>query len=127
MPAFAQLQYIQRGDVTGKNNDTYSKGVTEKNVDEYVTHYGNSNKPDPKVHQIQPVGHKKLNEFGIELGNVWEISKNIYDSKHPELGRAAYGRSWRYNASSSSFGKLIGAGVGDRDSYFGFVLLRLCP
>ena len=127
LPTSAQLKYTQRGDVTGENKDKYSKGVTDTNVDEYVTYYGNSNKPGPKVRQIQPVGHKKLNEFGIELGNVWKISKDMYDPAHSEWGRAACGGSWYSSASYASSGRRFDAGVGDRGSNDGFALLRTCP
>ena len=127
LPTFAQLRYTQRADATGENKDKYSKGITDKNVDEYVTHYGNSNKPDPKVRQIQPVGHKKLNEFGIELGNVWKISKGMYHPVNSEWGRAACGGGWCFNASSASSEERIYANVGYRHSNVGFALLRTCP
>lgn len=70
LPTLEQVQYSISADVTGDNWDNFSKGVTNKNADQYVTHKENSGG------QIQPVGHKRLNEFGIELGNVYKISKD---------------------------------------------------
>ena len=64
---------VMRGDPTGKNQDKYSKGVTAHNVTEYVTQSGKSNR------QVQPVGERRLNAFGGELGNVWKMSSDLYN------------------------------------------------
>ena len=128
LPDNHQLWYSIRGDVTGENQDPYSLNVTDENVNQYITHSGNSGR------QIQSVGRKdafgefviKKNEFGIELGNVWKMSKTIFDPAHPEWGRSIRGGSW-YNFVdfAESVGRYF-AGTGYRNDHMGFSLLRTC-
>ena len=128
LPDNHQLWYSIRGDVTGENQDPYSLNVTDENVNQYITHSGNSGG------QIQSVGRKdasgefviKKNEFGIELGNVWKMSKTLYDPARPGLGRSISGGSW---LGGVGFAKSVGrsyANTGLRNAYMGFSLLRTC-
>ena len=119
LPTDQQLHYRNRGDVTGQNQDRYSTGVTEQNVDDYVTHYGNSNG------QIQPVGIKLPNAFGVELGNVWVMSKDLYN-----WGQYVRGGSWGHDVSTAGSGvrnnAYVSAHVSVRAPYMGFALVRIC-
>lgn len=134
LPTDAQLHYMIRGDVTGANTAKYSvaKGeqgnlmdVTDANVNQYVTHYNNSN-TDGTGRRIQPVGQKTLNAFGIELGNVWKMSKDIYDPAHPEWGRSVRGGSWDYGVGFAESRIRLNADAGARYGNLGFSLVRTC-
>ena len=120
LPDDNQLWYSIRGDVTGENQDPYSKGVTDQNVDRYVTHQGNSNR------QIQSVGQKLLNSFGIELGNVWKMSKTIFDPNQPEWGRSFRGGHWRFDVGIAKSVRRFHAYPGYRDDGISFSLVRTC-
>ena len=121
LPADKQLWYTIRGDETGLNQDLYSKGFTSQNVGEYVTHRGNSNQ------QIQSVGQKKLNAFGIELGNVWKMSKELYSQGQPAWGRSVRGGGWADDVSGAGSGSRHGAAAGRRSDDVGLALVRTCP
>ena len=114
LPNDKQLWYVMRGDPTGENQDKYSKGVTAHNVNEYVTHSGNSNG------QVQPVGERRLNAFGVELGNVWKMSSDLYDTSRRNLGRSMRGGSWRLVVSNAESGNRNNANAGNRNSNMGF-------
>lgn len=120
LPTDHQLWYMLRADMSGRNTDRYSHDVTESNIDHYVTHLGNSNG------QIQPIGQKRLNGFGIELGNVIKITKDIFDSSRPQLGRVSRGGSWnsdrQFHGSNYRYPRLLG----DRNNQVGFSLVRIC-
>jgi hypothetical protein len=92
--------------------------VTDQNVNEYVTHGGNSNG------QIQPVGRKeiRLNAFGIELGNIWKMSKSLLAPR----ARSVRGGSWLYNVLSARSDVSSSTDAGDRRSNLGFALVRQC-
>lgn len=120
LPTDKQLHYDIRADVTGTNQDIYSAGVNGTNVNDYVTHWGNSNR------QIQPVGQKTLNGFGLELGNIWKMSKDLYDSAHPEWGRSVRGGSWGNDVSLAKSGNRNYAIAGNRGDRMGFSLVRTC-
>lgn len=125
-----QLHYMIRADVTGKSTAKYSLAidpisgslieVNDAHVNEYVTHCKNSND------RIQPIGNKKLNAFGIELGNIWKMSKDIADPAHPEYGRSIRGGGWGYNVIYAESDVRRGAGAGDRLDGMGFSLVRRC-
>lgn len=121
LPTDKQLWYLIRGDETGHNQDLYSAGVTAGNVNEFVTHWGNSG------HQIQPVGNKTPNRFGIELGNVWKMSKELYDPAHRNYGRSVRGGGWGSDVYHAESGVRYHACAGDRDGYMGVSLVRTCP
>jgi formylglycine-generating enzyme required for sulfatase activity len=126
LPTDPQLWATIRGDISGENRDPYSAGVTEANVDDYLTHEGNSN-TDGIGPKIQPIGRKKLNSFGIELGNIWKMSKDIYDSVHPNWGRSKRGGGWfdsKVNMRSDNRSGLSFPGV--RYTHVGFTLVRKC-
>ena len=96
--------------------------VLDENVDQYVTHSGNSNG------RIQEIGRKLTNSFGIELGNVYKISKDIYNSEWPSFGRTKLGGSWSDDiqlakSAPSNLWKTI---AGFRWSDTGFSLVRTC-
>ena len=120
LPTDKELWYLIRADVTGQNRDLYSNGVTAQNVNDYLTHAGNSN------NQVQPVGHKWTNAFGIELGNVWKISKEDYDPTEPALGRAIRGGSCANDVSFAKSRFRGSAGAGNRVDDMGFALVRTC-
>jgi formylglycine-generating enzyme required for sulfatase activity len=119
LPSDKQLWYMIRGDVTGTNQDFYSAGVTDQNVNDYVTHAENSNG------QIQPVGNKRPNAFGIELGNVAKMSKDIFDPANPYLGRSTRDHSWSHtidgNSADSGF-----VYAGYLRDFIGISLVRTC-
>lgn len=121
LPNDKQLWYTNRGDPTGENQDKYSKGVTAHNVNEYVTHSENSNG------QVQPVGQKRLNAFGVELGNVWKMSSDLYDTSHRNLGRSIRGGSCASVLSLAESGPPKIANAGNRYFNMGFGLVRTCP
>lgn len=120
LPTDDQLWYSIRGDVTGTNTDPYSAGVTDQNVNDYVTHWENSDQ------QIQRVGRKAANRFEVELGNVWKMSKALYDSEHPKWGRSVRGGGWRSCVSLAGSGICIPADSGYRCVSVGFSLVRTC-
>jgi hypothetical protein len=112
LPTDAQLWASIRADMDGTNQDPYSKGVTEQNVNDYVTHQLNSSG------QMQPVGLKIPNGFGIELGNVWKLSKD----------GTIRGGAWSnsvYQARSAFKNHLSVPGI-TRHPSIGFVLLKTC-
>lgn len=125
IPTIDQEKYKLRGDTTGNNQDPYSSGVTDNNIDQYVTYFGNSNG------QIQPIGKKLLNRFGVELGNVRRTAKGRtpqpYDDDNSFAGHcAALGGSFtmdRYNCEPLNGGPLTG---GSRLDDLGFDLVRTC-
>jgi formylglycine-generating enzyme required for sulfatase activity len=120
LPTDSQLHYMIRADREGTNQDRFSAGVTDTNVKEYVTYFGNSNR------QIKPVGGKFLNKFGIELGNVWKMSKDIYIPTRPDWGRSIRGGSWSSFAHHAESGNRSSANVGYRFGRMGFSLVRTC-
>jgi formylglycine-generating enzyme required for sulfatase activity len=120
LPTEAQLWSMIRCDETGTNQDLYSRGVTAANVNEYVTYSGNSNG------RIQPVGLKTPNLCGIELGNVWKLSKDLYDPAHPHWGRSIRGGSWDDVVGYSESAERNGASAGYRGGSVGFSLVRRC-
>ena len=127
LPTDDQLWYSIRGDVTGEDDHPYSLSVTDDNVDQYVTHNGNSDG------QIQPVGKKnvqgedaiKKNAFGIELGNVWKLSKNVSHFGH-HFGRFTRGGSWNDQVNLAQSDRRMIAFSGDRNSDTGLSLTRKC-
>jgi len=119
LPGDKLLLYLNTGDPSGENQDPYSAGVTEQNVDQFVN-YRNSNG------QIQPVGLKTPNRFGIELGNVWKISKDLYDAARPSWGRSVRGGSWCSDVRSAGLGVRDFALAGYRSGNMGFSLVRTC-
>jgi formylglycine-generating enzyme required for sulfatase activity len=121
LPTINQLHYMIRADVTGENTDKYSLGVTDANVDEYVTHIGNSNR------KIQPVGVKTPNAFKIELGNVSSISRSPdFDSDNQLWGRKAIGGSYSTLLTQAQSDHRSGVMAGDPRSDSGFSLVRKC-
>ena len=120
LPDDPQLWYTIRADVTGTNTDLYSTGVNAQNVNEYVTYVDNSNQ------QIQPVGQKKFNAFGIELGNVQKISKTPYDPADPNWGRSVRGGGWSYADFYAESDYRHNMSIGSRDDDMGFSLVRTC-
>ena len=120
LPTDDQLHYSIRGDVTGQNHDSYSAGVTKANVNNFVTHSGNSD------WRLQPVGHKQLNAFGIELGNVWKLSRDIYDSERHEWGSSMRGGSFNFPDKLAKSKIRNAAGAGRRKGDIGFTLVRTC-
>lgn len=124
LPTDSQLHYMIRGDQTGTNPDLYSAGVTDANVNDYVTHWGNSGPEGQK--QIQPVGQKTLNAFGIELGNVWKMSKDLYDPTYATWGRSVRGGTWDGGVNGARSDIRLGANAGFRNGSMGFSLVRTC-
>jgi formylglycine-generating enzyme required for sulfatase activity len=130
LPTDHQNWYLQRADVTGKYTTakyTVAKDeqgnlidVTDANVDEYMTYSGNSNG------KIQPVGGKKPNAFGIERGNVWKMSKDIFDSQAPHYGRSSHGCSALFGLCYAEPQTRLSAVAGYRGSRLGFSLVRTC-
>lgn len=120
LPSFNQQRYSIRADVTGNNRDKYSKGVTDTNANEYVIYWDNSN------HQIQSVGQKKLNAFGIEFGNVWKISSDLIDKMDPRRGRAVCSGDWIRVIPNGLSVLLDTTLVGYRFPHVGFDLVRHC-
>lgn len=120
LPTEDQLWYSIRGDVTGTNKDPYSAGVTDDNVNDYITHYGNA------YGIIRPIGRKIRNKFGVELGNVWKLSKDIWDSRYPECGRSVRGGGYNCMCHDAVSGRRACQGCGWRDGYTGFSLVRTC-
>jgi hypothetical protein len=113
LPTDAQLWASIRADSDGTNQDPYSKGVTAQNVNEYVTYMANS------YGQMQPVGSKRLNGFGIELGNALKLSKN----------NTVRGGAWNspaYQAQSNFKNDLSITGL-TRHPTIGFTLVKTCP
>jgi hypothetical protein len=124
LPTDPQLWASIRGDETGENQDPYSKGVTDENLDEYVTYYGNSGTDGGR--KLQPVGHKKLNAFGIELGNIWKVSKDLLVPSNPLFGRSRIGGSWKSSPEWAKSNRITFAGIGNRSDDIGFTLVRYC-
>jgi hypothetical protein len=134
LPTDIQLHYMIRADATGDRTAPYSIGqggvdVDDTNVDDYLTHWNNSNGT------IQPVGLKKLNAFGIELGNVWKVSKDLYKHLHERtrgswpLGRSMRGGSWHNivtSAAKSDVRRMAQTGSSGRRDNIGFSLVRSC-
>lgn len=120
LPSDDELLYIIRADPTGTNQDPFSTGVTEQNVNYYLWHSGNSDR------RIQPVGQKTLNDFGIELGNVWKMSRSLRDPEHPEWGRSVRGGSWYDLFVFARSGGRVSTGAGGRVGNLGFALVRTC-
>ena len=86
-----------------------------------MTYSENSNE------QIQSVGQKRLNAFGIELGNVWKMSKELFILAQPTLGRSVRGGSWNHDVSDAGSGYRLDANAGYRNGYIGLALVRTCP
>ena len=121
LPSNKELWYLIRADHTGENRDIFSTGVNENNVHEFYTH---EDSPDSRVHTV---GLKRLNAFGLELGNVWKLSKDIFDPNAPLCGRSLRGGVWRHagrnhHLFSSEMPYCDGAGV--RSEFKGFTLVR---
>jgi formylglycine-generating enzyme required for sulfatase activity len=125
LPTDQQLWYLIRGDVTGQNRDLYSAGVIAANVNEFVTYYGNSN-PDGTGNQIQSVGNKTSNRFGIELGNVWKMSKDLHSPAQRSHGRSIRGGGWNNDINFAESGVRSSAYAGYRFDYVGLALVRSC-
>jgi hypothetical protein len=126
LPTDPQLWAAIRGDVTGEDQSPYSKGVTHLNVKEYVTYSENSD-TDGTGKKIQPVGLKKLNAFGIELGNVIKITKDLRTPDLPIRTQRIRGASWSSERSLvNSDYEFLGILVGNRNSFVGFALVRNC-
>ena len=125
LPTDHQLEYLHRADPTGLSRDRYSAGVTNANVNDYVVHRGNSD--TGFGHQIQPVGLKKPNAFGVDiLGNVWTMSKDLYSSERPALGRSARGGSWTNRVDDAEVDFSRQAVAGYRFNNMSFSLVRRC-
>jgi hypothetical protein len=128
LPTDPQLWATLRGDETGENQDPISKGVVYSNMYHYITFLGNSD-TDGSGPKIQPVGHKRLNAFEIELGNVVKMSKsdNRWSKSSPNLGRTTRGNSWvheeGYHTNSEHYDRAL---PGRRYKDVGFVLVRNC-
>ena len=118
-------RYKRRADPTGLNTDEFSTGVTRANVDEYVTSWENSN-PDGQGRRAQPVGNKRPNAFGIELGNVWELSSDLYNPLTLEWGRARRGGSWLDFVDGAGSARRDNANPGYAYGNVGFSLVRTC-
>ena len=56
-------------------------------MDEYVTDKRNLNPDELRTIQIQPVAQKKLNAFGIELGDELRVSKDFWGISEIYWGR----------------------------------------
>lgn len=61
-----QIRYAEIADQTGEYKGNYSHGVTEENVNQYVARYGSVGGI-----YVWTVGEKKLNKFGIEVGQLF--------------------------------------------------------
>ncbi len=134
LPTDPELWYLIRGDVSGKSTARYSLGVAggsssgiervvllnDENVDDYITHEGNSSG------RLRPVGLKRVNAFGLELGNVWKLSKDPYYVSQPKVGRTARGGCWFFDLSCASSHYKTIAYAGDRQDFIGFSLVRRC-
>ncbi len=128
LPTDRELWYLIRGDVSGKNTARYSVAqvrgefvnLNDENVDEYVTHEGNS------AGRPRSVGLKRTNAFGLELGNVLRLSKDPYYTAHPSAGRSARGGCWFFDVRCASSKYKTIAYAGDRQDYIGFSLVRRC-
>lgn len=125
-----QLHYRILGDVTGLRKAQYGVAIDEKtgalmeiddkNVGSYVTS-ARSN------HEIKPIGLKELNAFGVELGNVWLLTQDIYDPEHPNWGRSIRGGSWKYNVDSAESHVRLNVQVDAPIDDVGFAWSRTCP
>ena len=120
LPTEVQLRYMIRADVTGTNRDRYSKGVNDSNIGQYLDYSSN---PDS---QIQPVGQKYLNAFGIELGNVRKISKDLSSPAYPHWGQSMLGGSWNDDAYCSDSSVRNCEYAGRRTGTAGFSVIRIC-
>jgi hypothetical protein len=136
LPTDRQLHYLIRGDVTGTNTAKFMMAkdqdgspidVNDNNRDDYIWHYGNSDTGSGR--QVQPMGTKKVNAFGIERPSVWMMSKDIYDSTHPDWDRSMRGGSWDVIAYGAESRIRHGAFAGrrfDLIGLMGFPLVRTC-
>jgi hypothetical protein len=134
LPTDPQLWYLIRGDVTGKSVARYSVAkvsgagssgtefvsLDDENVDPYLIHDGNS------AGRPRPVGTKRTNAFGLELGNVWRLSKDPFYPARPDVGRTARGGSWFFDLHCASSRYKTIAYAGDRQDSIGFSLVRRC-
>jgi hypothetical protein len=135
LPTDRELQYLFRGDETGKNTAQFMMAkdqdgspldVNGNNCDDYIWHTYNSN-TGSRERRIQPSGTKKVNAFGIERPSVQMMSKDMFDVMNAGFGRSTRGCSWQHYPSglgesrSSSF-----ALAGRRVETMGFPLVRRC-
>jgi hypothetical protein len=128
-----QLHYKYRGDVTGKSTAKYTVAkneddelidVNEGNMNEYITHLGNSN-TDGTGDQIQPLGTKKPNAFNIERPSVWIMSKESYSSD-PDDGRSMRSGSWLSDIDGVNSAFRFHLTAGSHGVNVGFALARTC-
>jgi hypothetical protein len=130
LPTDHQLWYMIRADQSGKRLAHFSLvldsesgdriELTEQNAHDYIIHEGNSQG------RVQPVGLKKPNAFGIELGNVWKMSRDPFSPDSRQLGRAARGGSWFFDLSCAESDYRTIIYPGDRQDFVGFSLVRNC-
>lgn len=121
LPTDKQLWYQNRADRTGENKDQYSAGVTRQNLNDYVTHAGNSNNRIPRV------GSKKLNKFGVSIGDgILKMSKDLSNQQSPEQGRSIRGGSWIGLTVAALSVARFRAFAGNRSGDMGFSLVRTC-
>ncbi len=119
LPTDDQLWYSIRGDVSSLNQDPYSAGVTDENINKYITYGKNT------YYEIQPIGKVTPNRFGIELGNVWKLTKDLYEDTRPDLGRSIRGGGWGDSDRPKSDSRFYHH-PDDTGSDHGFTLVRHC-
>jgi hypothetical protein len=132
LPTDRQLQYLFRGDETGTNPAKFmmakdqgsSINVNDNNRDDYIWHGNNSDTGSGR--QVQPMGTKKANAFGIERPSVWMMSKDIYDATRPNWGRSMRGGCWVNHGNFAGTRIRNNADSGGRNEFVGFPLVRTC-
>ena len=127
LPSDLQVWYMIRADETGLNTDPYSSGITEDNVDQYITYWGSFNGGciGPVKCELQPVGKKMRNRFGIELGNAWRLSTDLFDPAVPKASTTVRGGC--YNSGKNRIeSDLRSYSAGEYRCATGFSLIRTC-
>ncbi len=130
LPTDQQLWYMIRADVTGRSLAPFGLAgdstvgalvdIRYENADDYIFHEGNSRE------RIQPIGSKRANAFGIELGNVWKMSKDPFTTPQGSYGRVARGGSWFFDLSCAESSYRTIVYPGDRQDFVGLSLVRTC-
>jgi hypothetical protein len=131
LPTDSQLHYMIRGDREGTNTDRYSKGVTFWNSDEYLNY---AHWPFPFLqYHMDPVGVKRKNAFGIELGNIFKVTKTPSTKWRGQVTRggcfgkiSAFSESDRTDILVDRTTLYNGTQVPGSSGWVGFQLVRTC-
>lgn len=116
----SQLHYMIRADQSGENTDSYSTGIHDSNVDDFVFHRGNSEGRPQSVEKIA------RNAFGLRIsGNVWNLSKTPSDVRYPENGQAMRGGSGDSDLDRAQ-SHIVVRSFAERTNWIGFTLIRDC-